>query len=137
MKPLVGRKKKKNEKDRLCHVVPNEMLLEAEDHFLRLLFDCPCIWNHTIDIKLRHPEAKAKKWLHVQQELIAYLQGLQLNVDGSTIKVPLLKNTWEKIRENYVRYKNESSTSSGAATKEIDPPDHINVMRAYDGMIAK
>lgn len=69
--------------------------------------------------------------------MVAYLQDMEENIDLSKIKVDMLKNTWNHIRESYVRYKNESQPSSGSAAKDIDPPDHSEVMRAYDDMIQK
>lgn len=114
-----------------------EILFEAEDFFVRSVIESPCIWNHTIDIKFRHPEAKAKRWNGIQYAMVQYLQERGQNVDGSSVKVQLLKNTWERIRDSYVRYKNETIGKSGSSTKEVDPPDHLDAMRSYDVRQAK
>lgn len=90
-----------------------------------------------IDIKDRHPETKAKKWLQIQKEMAEYLEHCEPKVNKSLVKVDMLKNSWDKIRENYVRYKSESKGVSGSEAKEIDPPEHVEIMRSYDGMLAK
>lgn len=109
----------------------------VEDYLLRLIFDCPPIWNHTINVKERNPEVKSRKWIGIHNEMIKYIKACGHCIDVSTIKMEMLKDTWNKIRETYVRYKNDSQFISGSATKEVDPPEHFEVMRAYDRMIVK
>lgn len=102
-----------------------------------MVFDCPPIWNHKIDIKERHPEAKAIKWLKIKNEMVAYLEAIEENIDISKITVEMLKNTWGHIRQAYVRYKNETQPVSGSSAKDVDPPEHSEVMRTYDDMISQ
>lgn len=102
-----------------------------------MVFNCLPIWNHKIDVKERHPEAKAKGWLKIKKDFTEYIYGLETEIDISKIKVEMLKNTWNLIRENYVRYKNETTLQSGSEAKEVDPPEHSDIMRTYDDMIAK
>ncbi|XP_037042916.1 uncharacterized protein LOC119079230 [Bradysia coprophila] len=103
--PLM-KQKRKNEKERMCHVAPSDVLNQYEEELLRMIFEAPPIWNFKIPIKDRHPEAKSKKWIEIKNDFVAYLQGIESPVDMSKIKVELLKNTWNHIRESYVRYTN-------------------------------
>lgn len=58
-------------------------------------------------------------------------------MDISKVKVDTLKNTWNYFRDMYVRYKNESQTSSGSAVKVVDPPEHNETMQRHDDMLIK